>query len=255
MDWFSSFFTTKAMFDRGYKVRSPIYDLAARQGVRPIKYGDEYSLYYQKEAYARELAEYEQSLSELEGEEKEEYIADGYAPSVPLQPWTWSLAMGPLEGSEKHEQIAKFDVTTLFKIVADRLDPIPAEGVPIDHAKLVKLVENIVYNEYNTAEMALEYHPVLELMSGVICLGNSKWLSKSDAGKFIDAYDAYSMDNVIEKQVEMLQEMVDKNQTGNGSDSRYYDRPRSILQDNKRTLHVPTAEEDEPEGRKRRRVE
>lgn len=253
MEWFASFYTTQAMFDSGlYQVRRPIYDLAARQGVRPIKMGELYSMEDEQKKYEVELANYLVVQSDMTDEEKVDYTADEYEPAPPLTLCAWSFANGPLEEYAKHEQIAKFDTTTLAKIVASQTDPIPATGIPGDRASLIKLVEKIVYDEYDTAEMALECHPVLELVSGVLCLGNDKWLSKADAERFTRAHGAYSIDNAIEKQMALLQEMVDKKQTG--EDCRGYNRVRSILKDNKKTLGLPITREDEPESSKRERA-
>ena len=209
----------------------------------------------EQKKYEQDTETYLKILAEMDEDEKEEYIAGGYEPSPPLQAWTWSFANLPLEPCEKHEQVAKFDTTTLTKIVAEHLDPIPSQGIAVDHASLVQQVQKIVDAEYDKAEMAIENHPVLYLMCGVLCLNNSRWLSKSDSKKFQDAHDTYSVDGVIYKQVEILQEMVYKNQTGNGHDSRDYDTAGGILVDNYKTVGVSTTAADDPVRRKRKHHE
>lgn len=282
-EWFRSFYVTPYMFDQGIQVLKPIYDLSARQGARPFKLGlpynfDQEMLNYliELEEHGKDLAEYKQECAD-NNEAFDSEDPDTQPPHEPLLPATWSFANGPLKSSERMEQIEKFDDNTLLRIILDYVEPDFSTIKTWSRTNLVTQMSNIIEHEYDAAEMALEYHPILELMSGVLCRENWKYLSSSDLAKWTVAHGGFVWDTpernhfrqderanmvatILKEQVKMLEEMVKKRQTGDGADSRGYDRPRSILLDNKQSLNqvfgyqYQVNADDEPDRDKRKKL-
>lgn len=282
--WFRSFYVSPYMAKLGVQVLRPIYDLAARQGIRPFQHGAPYDFEKAMSDYRIELDEHTKDLEEYKqecadnGGTFDTEAFDAQLPREPLAPATWSFANGPLEECEQMEQIKKFDDNTLLRIVVDYVDPVFPAVKTWRRADLIAQVKKVVQQEYEECEMALEYHPILELTSGVLCLGNWRYLSASDLCKWAIAHGSHDwsalgklskddrelmVEVVLKAQVEMLEEMVKKRQTGDGDDSRGYDRPRSILLDNKQSLNrefhhnYTLSSDDEPDrhARKRQRTE
>jgi len=263
MDWFQSFYTTQAMVEAGYKVRKPIYTRSTYgQGRGPIEWGEEYDLSKEKQQYEADMGNWKKDIAEAEEEEKEELERD-YRPFEPLSPATWSFHNGPNEEYEEVYQIAKFDRTTLWRIIiahAEDADKVIQQYAKATHQQLVEGVRALIEREASYAEMALEYHPVLELMSGVLCLQNWRWLSDADRKKWCEAHGYYSsyysgsyaICVLLEEQVRMYQEIMDKGWQGDGA--RGYNLFRARLRDNKRELGLPLTPADEPYDNKRQNM-
>jgi hypothetical protein len=250
MDWFQSFYTSAEMIKVGYKVRCPLYDLAYRQGARPVQFGIEYDVQGQIATYDLAMAKW--NAVEHPAEDAE------YKPMEPLTPATYSFLDGPNQQYEDMAQVAKFDRVTLFNIVmahAQDQESLLRDGLATEsHAQLVQRVQAVIEDQSAVAEMAIEYNPVLELVSGILVLDNWKWLSVADLTKWNLAVDPFSLarhfpkekaDGILEEQVRMYKEILAKRW---GDDSaRGYNLVRARCQDNQKSLGRTLSIQDEPD--------
>jgi hypothetical protein len=257
MDWFQSFHTSAEMIKAGYKVRCPIYDLAYRQGARPVRFGIEYDLKGETETY--ELAMDKWNATEHSAEDSE------YKPMEPLTPATYSFWDGPNQQYEDMAQVAKFDRVTLFNIVMAHAEKeqesLLRNGLAAEsHAQLVQRVQAVIKDQSALAEMAIEYNPVLELVSGILVLDNWKWLSAADLTKWNLAVDSSSLirhspkekaDGILEEQVRMYKEILTKRW---GDSARGYSLFRARCQDNQKSLGRPLSIQDEPDDNVREKL-
>jgi hypothetical protein len=213
-EWFQSFYVTPFMYDSGdfkvYKREEPWVEESEKKS----------ELY----SYEEDKKRYEKDL-----EDRKKYAASDFhgPPAGALEPPTYSFANGALYEYEEMHQVHKFDDTTLFKIVVAHTDPIGKEIRHGSRDDFVHLVNEIIKDELDTAEMELVKHPVMELTSGILCVKNWKWLSSSDLAKWAVAHGAHEsylnpednhhrsfmVNHILDSQIKMLQEMVDKNTT------------------------------------------
>jgi hypothetical protein len=254
MDWHRSFYTTSAMIKAGYKV----HKVARPMGHRMLKgyqgvLGDLYDLDAATAEYKDEMAEWD-----AETEKDEEY-----KPKEPLSPAAFSFSVGPCESYDVTHQADKFDRTTLIKIIVAHVDVVPNTLLQKNKEELITLVEDIIKEELDCAEMDIKHHPVLELMSGCVLSTNKQWLSKADAVKMAMAHGNFCIDSqkrcvdhIAYEQIKLLQEIVDK---GQSDQARGYDSIRARLHNNKVWREYNVTEEDDPnvrdvqETRKRKR--
>ena len=253
-EWFRSFYITSFMHE------STLFPL------------EDYDPEVEKSKYQES---YDQHLLDVEKEKErcrqsnidfDPKWLDQARPREPLRTFTESFLKGPLDDVESPEKIDQFDDITLLNIICETKKDVDMQKVRTESREsLVERVSRIVEEEYETAELPIEYHSVTELMSGVFCMNNWRWLSHSDLckwsiahglGSFIDSFPSGYCDmihGILDNQIEMLQEMVSKDATGNGDESRGYDRPRAIFKDNKTSRGLPCTADDEPDIDERNR--
>jgi hypothetical protein len=252
--WFRGFYNTHAMVDRGvvvYLSKSDAvpYDLDAENAK------------WETEKLEREECIRQDKLDDPTFDEATQ--ADPLEPQ-PLTPAAFSMFIEVFEAYRELQQVSKFDDDTLRSILDDskrrrseseqdyrqRLARLQDTNAKMARTHLVAAVERLIQNEYGAAEIPIEYHPVLELMSGIGCLGNLAWLSDRDLVKMALAHGHASSQNridcagaILKSQVRLLQEMVDK---GYSITARGYCRIRGLLCDNKKTLGMPLVATEYP---------
>jgi hypothetical protein len=263
MDWMDSFYTTITMIRAGYKVHEIVHQTTSDgkriMGVYAGVKGDEYKHGELKKEYEEDMKKWNSYT------ESQRRGAPESKPREPLSPEAFSFFVGSCEDCEFNSQIVKFDRTTLLKIIVAHVSVVSEELSAQPHSELVKMIEFILSQESEKAEMDNKYHSVGELMSGIVLSTNWQWLSDADLKKMAMAHGDWSSDSrkewiwsIRKNQIKLLQEIVDKRYSQEG---RGYDVIRARLYDNKQWAEFPVTDDDNPnvaevrEKRKRKRQE
>jgi len=270
MEWFQSFYTTKATDDYEKALRAHKKQVAAKkyQGKREAHSDGEVS----GDGDVDGKADRENSDRDCESDDKcdsdsnsDDEEEDDEGPKL-----TWSassFAYGSLYQYCGDPQVDKFDRTTLYRIVvmhATEVGPEHAKLLTRPLSALVSAVFAIIGQELSTDTMDVTGHPVMQLMSGILCNMNWKWLSDADWTKWLNANgihrsptrdsNDYDTELLLSKQIELLQELVDKERIGS---MHGYNNILGVLQNNKEYLELPTDWRDEPDAyiRNKQRLE
>lgn len=233
----------------GNVVREPIYD----SGTNPVKFGDIYDEATCKLDYENEVK------TAIKYKEEGKYIEEDWDCNnipKPLSPAAWSFLNGPFYAFDDWTQVHKFDYTTLYRIFVSYESEINVNEKRKSFDDLIKKVKEIVQEEFSLGEIEIDHQPVSMLMQGILLSNNWYFLSDSDLKKIARANGAFVTSYIDRKtlakeiftsQVELIQEMVNKNATGNGDESRGYDVLRAVLRDNKIYLQIPISPQDLPQ--------